>query len=287
MTIGELLKQKRRELHLTQQQMCAGVLTVSFYSKVENNKHRISAEDLSEILYRQGLSETEFFDAYRASSDQGRRYRELSYRIGNAFYRGDRQELRTLMEELDHTALPTIEMRKIKLQMKFIAAALNEDYTIITDTDKRELKQSFFLQEDWSNGALALLANCMALYPLADIRPFIQSAFRLAGRHRSADRERDAIIMAIALNTCEMAIKEQSDADCAQALAVVAAYSSVPQSAFYKLMAAYYRALLDYRRSPGSETRQTIQSIIAALNAGGFTYFADNLSTFFDASKKK
>lgn len=50
MTIGEALKQIRGELCLTQKQMCAEIVTRSFYAKVESGKSMISADKLAEIL---------------------------------------------------------------------------------------------------------------------------------------------------------------------------------------------------------------------------------------------
>ena len=41
MTIGEQLKKTRNMLELTQLQMSAGIITESFYSKVERDKSKI------------------------------------------------------------------------------------------------------------------------------------------------------------------------------------------------------------------------------------------------------
>ncbi|CAM3120625.1 ABC transporter C-terminal domain-containing protein [Sporolactobacillus spathodeae] len=170
--------------------------------------------------------------------------------------------------------------------MKFITAALDDDYEAINEVDKAELKRWLFLLEHWSNGSLALLANCMSLYTIADIRPLVQSVFRQAGRRRTADRDRDTIIMAIALNFAEKCIQNNNDEACAAALAIVASYPPVPQTTFYKLVAAYYQALLDFRQSPTDEKLGTIQTITVALNAGGLAFFADNLNNFFDTYSK-
>lgn len=39
MTIGELLKQTRQSLDLTQTEMAAGIVSTSYYSKFERNIH--------------------------------------------------------------------------------------------------------------------------------------------------------------------------------------------------------------------------------------------------------
>lgn len=65
MTIGEALKQIRHELYLTQEQMCAGVVTRSFYAKVESGRNRISADKLTEILFEHDIDITYFYQLLR------------------------------------------------------------------------------------------------------------------------------------------------------------------------------------------------------------------------------
>ena len=50
MTIGELLKEYRQKKGLTQKQFADGIVSTSYYSKVEKNEHRITVEDLVKIL---------------------------------------------------------------------------------------------------------------------------------------------------------------------------------------------------------------------------------------------
>ncbi len=61
MTIGEQLKRERILLGITQRQMCAGIITESFYSRVENNKNEINIDDLIKILNKQHISFYDFF----------------------------------------------------------------------------------------------------------------------------------------------------------------------------------------------------------------------------------
>ena len=46
MTIGDLLKEYRLNMGLTLSEMAAGVLSTSYYAKVEKDQHRITATDL-------------------------------------------------------------------------------------------------------------------------------------------------------------------------------------------------------------------------------------------------
>ena len=51
-SIGEALKEERRSLGLTQEQFIKGIISESFYSKVERGKNEIVAVDLLKILAR-------------------------------------------------------------------------------------------------------------------------------------------------------------------------------------------------------------------------------------------
>ena len=59
-TIGSLLKAERLKLRLTQKQMAAGVISTSFYSKVENDINDINAKDLISILELNKVSVPKF-----------------------------------------------------------------------------------------------------------------------------------------------------------------------------------------------------------------------------------
>ena len=62
MEVGELLKKIRLEKNLTQKEMSRGVLSVSYYSKVEKGIHRVGAEDLILILDNNDIQRTYFFN---------------------------------------------------------------------------------------------------------------------------------------------------------------------------------------------------------------------------------
>ena len=78
MTIGELLKQTRQSLGLTQTEMAAGIVSTSYYSKVERNIHQISADELIAILNRHHIDNASFFAHLSSSNSQKKRdFRKL------------------------------------------------------------------------------------------------------------------------------------------------------------------------------------------------------------------
>ena len=62
MTIGELLKENRKKLNLTQKEMAVTLLSTSFYTRVEQDNTRISAIDLLKILKVHHINISDFID---------------------------------------------------------------------------------------------------------------------------------------------------------------------------------------------------------------------------------
>lgn len=69
MTIGERLKELRLFLGLTQEEMTQGVVSESFYSKVERGTSKINILDLLEILNKNGINLEDFFEEEACSKD--------------------------------------------------------------------------------------------------------------------------------------------------------------------------------------------------------------------------
>lgn len=64
MTVGEALKQLRSQLGLTQEQMAGGIISESYYSKVERNLHIIDAKSLIMILRVHDIDMSSFLIYY-------------------------------------------------------------------------------------------------------------------------------------------------------------------------------------------------------------------------------
>lgn len=62
MTIGQALKSLRLHAGMTQTEMAAGIVTDSFYSKVERGVHAIDADVLIQILAKHHFDVTNFFE---------------------------------------------------------------------------------------------------------------------------------------------------------------------------------------------------------------------------------
>ena len=82
MQIGKELKKLRLELRLSQTEMVGDILTKSYYSKIERGLHEINAKDLIEILERNRVNISDFFQGIE-SKGKSKKYLE---QLRNAYY---------------------------------------------------------------------------------------------------------------------------------------------------------------------------------------------------------
>ena len=97
MTIGQLLKQYRIESLKTQKEWAGDTISTSYYSKVEKDQHRITAEDLIALLRANNIKLWEFFS--KLSQEDKVKYdenRDIGEAINEAFYHNDKDQLKDI-----------------------------------------------------------------------------------------------------------------------------------------------------------------------------------------------
>ena len=173
MTIGEALKQNRHELYLTQEQMCAGVVTRSFYAKVESGRNRISADKLTEILFEHDIDITYFYQLLRNtySSQSKLKENDLNQKMNQAFNRGKIE----LIEQNYHKILLQSNSSILKLRAMISVANLKDELNLIDPKVKEKLFVEFDEGANWMTrpDLLRLFTDTMPLWDSSDLSFFI------------------------------------------------------------------------------------------------------------------
>ncbi|WP_270450001.1 helix-turn-helix domain-containing protein [Lactobacillus crispatus] len=173
MTIGEALKQIRHELYLTQEQMCAGVVTRSFYAKVESGRNRISADKLTEILFEHDIDITYFYQLLRNtySSQSKLKENDLNQKMNQAFNSGKIE----LIEQNYHKILLQSNSSILKLRAMISVANLKDELNLIDPKVKEKLFVEFDEGANWMNrpDLLRLFTDTMPLWDSSDLSFFI------------------------------------------------------------------------------------------------------------------
>ncbi|WP_431462815.1 helix-turn-helix transcriptional regulator [Lactobacillus crispatus] len=173
MTIGEALKQIRHELYLTQEQMCAGVVTRSFYAKVESGRNRISADKLTEILFEHDIDITYFYQLLRNtySSQSKLKENDLNQKMKQAFNSGKIE----LIEQNYHKILLQSNSSILKLRAMISVANLKDELNLIDPKVKEKLFVEFDEGANWMTrpDLLRLFTDTMPLWDSSDLSFFI------------------------------------------------------------------------------------------------------------------
>ena len=197
MTIGEALKQLRLHAGLTQNQMAAGLMSESFYSKVERDVHEIDANLLIELLTAHHFDVVSFFA--RVSNQDLRT--EPNFDLMNQIsFAQNRKDLKTL----DKIA-SKIKEGKIKSNF-WIQFRLENAYAWVLHSSKMispELKnkvKSIIVDENWNRTAYHYLSQAVIFLDIDEAYQLVDSAFRAYEKKPETDTFTLQFVAMIAMN---------------------------------------------------------------------------------------
>lgn len=131
MNIGNQLKKIRVLLGKSQEEFCNGVISESFYSRVENNKSNINAVDLLKLLSKNSVSLYDFFEPI--AKENLRRDTIL------AFLNQDMQKLKEFYR------LKSSNNRKVELEFQLMFAILEGKTENLSNKIRQEAEKQLLL----------------------------------------------------------------------------------------------------------------------------------------------
>lgn len=168
MNIGERLQKYRRQLGITQKEMAEDILSPSYYSKVERNEHKISAEDLFAILEKNSIDFSEFTRGLsQTSSDASLSFQDLDSEQTVYFYERNLAAIRKMPAKILESELLSTFNRKLLLALNDVLLyTLTEEEHYLTEENTNFLKNQFFEAENWNEFKLTLYTNIMQIYDI-------------------------------------------------------------------------------------------------------------------------
>ncbi|WP_223225568.1 XRE family transcriptional regulator [Lactobacillus crispatus] len=153
--------------------MCAGVVTRSFYAKVESGRNRISADKLTEILFEHDIDITYFYQLLRNtySSQSKLKENDLNQKMNQAFNSGKIE----LIEQNYHKILLQSNSSILKLRAMISVANLKDELNLIDPKVKEKLFVEFDEGANWMTrpDLLRLFTDTMPLWDSSDLSFFI------------------------------------------------------------------------------------------------------------------
>ncbi len=237
MQIGKELKKLRLELGLSQTEMVGDILTKSYYSKIERGLHEINAKDLIEILERNRVNISDFFQSIE-SKGKSKKYLE---QLRNAYY--------------EQSLSKIVEIRKIcaedyQYRNVYAHAILLEKFFKKKKLSYKEetlIKKLILNIDEWGEDNLRLFAMAISLFDESEIEYELNMILRKYKEIDKASRKIQEILGGIMVNYLNiMFLKHDRNFEMISKLRNFLYKLPVePRTIFFKVMADYYGYLFN------------------------------------------
>lgn len=259
-SIGEQLKKLRLHAGLSQTEMAAGVISESYYSKVERGVHGIDADVLIDLLAKHYFGVIEFFNnLVNQNSNQNPDF-ELINEITFAQNRKDVMALDKIaakiekMEEVSETV-------KIRLARSYAWTYHSND--MVSDEIKQAVKQHLG-KGDWGRSNYYYLGSTVILLDISDAYQFVDQAFHSWERDPKNDTfslQSTGLIAVNFLNCCYH--RDARPEYYQRAINFLKKLPVEPAIGLNKILGRYYEALF-------TNDKQTMDIVIELLKDTGY-----------------
>ena len=282
MEIGQALYTYRKKLGLTQGAMAAGIITVSYYSKVEKGSHRISAENLFAILAFHSIDIQEFMTLISPDLDQSQySFKDFDQRITDAYFNNHLDVLIELAVTLPLAkGLPANLKQVLEAKLILCQYLLTDKPEELKETSKIFIKDKIFSTSDWDDLSLALFANSLVLYDLESNHWIINNI--LSKKLRRFTKKQRNIILTVLINFIGVCIYHSEYNLANYYIRQAQKEAARTDNFFQKLVLEFYRLLLSSQNMETSSLEDDMVSILHALSLAGLDSYAQRLKDFWE-----
>ena len=264
--IGKKLKSLRQELRLTQTEMAAGVISVSFYSKVERGLNDIGVNDFLEILQKHNISVKEFFGNYKTKEYNKEKIVILIHKFINMAYNGNTFQIKEIINELEKIN-PQTPFIKFTILATRLIADTHDEKTLdnLSDNQKKEIKKIIFQKDSDENEyyRIILMANLIQIYSIDNAAFFINNMIRKYQNFNKIDKKTLLALSILMINYVDWCIKKDRKELCYEALSYLKKMPNHIELAFTKILGNYYNDLCKGKRIAA-------KSILEVLTDAGY-----------------
>ena len=242
-TIGSLLKAERLKLRLTQKQMAAGVISTSFYSKVENDINDINAKDLISILELNKVSVPKFMSQVSIQQKKSESMASIEQRLYSAFFSNNLRTVQKINDGLSQNPMVQDRQHYTDILGKIIQAILTDSLKDLDETTKTSSRDILFSQDNWNARTLALFANTIDLYEFDELSFLINALLHKYNRQNLLNDELLSTLSTIFINYIDTCYRKNEIAMMNRPLSYLNHLPLTPVFFFYRLLGKYYEAL--------------------------------------------
>lgn len=272
--IGRKLKQLRYDLGLTQTEMAAGVISVSFYSKVERGLHDIGSEELIEILQKHNISFQEFFSSVSKEDADKKKLNTLVNRFIRAANEDNDNEIVDLINEFENIKPKTPFIKSQILLAKMIANTHDKNSLArLSEDEKKNIKKIIFQEDTDENEYLriAIIANTIRVYSLDEASFLVTSIMRRYYDEDKTDRKILFALSALMTNYVNWCFENGKSELCIEALKYLKKLPCTVELTFFKILAEYYDCI-------GKNEKDESAKIRDVLSKAGYQTFVKKMT---------
>lgn len=283
MEIGKALKEIRENLGLNLNEMSAGVITASHYSKIEKGHHRLSAEDLLQILAFHSIDAANLLRKLN-DKDEVSLFKQMNQDIINYFYQGNLSSLYIVQQKIAEENNLDDQNRQYLLALTESSIySLDESQTVSTDT-KEFIKEKLFQLPNWNSFKLTLYTNFMEFYSLDSNKVIIDSILSKEMDNYSANEQ--TAILSILLNYIGECIELKKYKSATDYLKKIDLIHSKPDNFFYKILGVYYENIIRIIKTDDPEGHKKLKNIIQVTKISGLDFFGEQLDEYLTEKRE-
>lgn len=247
--IGHTLKIARAELGLTQKQMAAGVISTSYYSKVENGQHEIDAESLFKILHAHDFSISRFnyllFSSGEFKNDSLKDFFNKLIVAQNTGNKSALDELFAAVKAKKYSNLDEITMYDI-----FVTVAYSWMYGSSKDVPDviKKAARSEILKKDWTINSIWRFSDYMLLFDIDECYILVNSILNSKKLNTHVSMTKMTIDLML-VNYCDYCqLKNVDKKYVEEAIKFLKSSRELydPLLIGYSILGVYYEALFDH-----------------------------------------
>lgn len=279
MTIGQLLKQYRIESLKTQKEWAGNTISTSYYSKVEKDQHRITAEDLIALLHANNIKLWEFFG--KLSQEDKVKYDEnsdIGEAINEAFYHNDKEQLKDIKNVIVNSEI--VDKEDQLLLIDALIALVGNHVEDLDEKERIKLKEKIFNISNFDENKLDLYCNLMPFYDL-DSNLLISRRVITQFCHSGSSNVQETIL-GIEINMLIMCIQKGRYKETEFFIRSADQISTKPNLFFYKNCIFILKNIVKYHYERKDKYLNKAQTAIDHISSLGMPEYSKDMKGILD-----
>ena len=283
MTIGELLKEFRIRNLKTQKEWTAGIVSPSYYSKVEKGIHRITAEDLLAILTANQIKPWDFFNKLSPDQAQDNAASFIEDEVNRAYYQNDIQKIRQIRQYVADGDFK--DQEKMLLLIDFELADAENKLADLSEVKKNKLKSWLFDQNDFDEKALRIYIN---LIPIYDLKSNLLIGKKVVEKLKNVSKPRQQEeLLGVICNLLMICIEQQAYNEARYFVKAAKNVKTRPELFFLKNVLVLLENMISYHFEHKSEYLSKCKWAVKNFTLLGMPEYGEQIKIFFNENLNK